>query len=103
MPYLPEPIGTRRPELSGKSVRYQRRVEDEVYRYEVWNVGKLSMEVSDASCSEAAARFCLDRELSLLEFGRSRAGTDPLACALVQRKLNDFANRNDRRLNGRWS
>jgi hypothetical protein len=98
LPYLPEPIRSELPEGSGRSARYQRRVQDEVYRYGVWAAGKLAMEEADAFCVGEAIRFSLNEELSLLEYGRTRAGSDPVACALVSRKLNDLADQNDRRL-----
>jgi hypothetical protein len=80
-----------------------RRAEIEVYEHGVRAATLLAKEEADAFCSAEATRFSLNEELSLLEYGRSRAGNDPVAQALVSRKLTAFVDRNDRRLTRRYT
>lgn len=56
----------------------------------------------DLYATADAARGSLNEELSLWEYGTARAGSDPVAQALVTRKVLAFADRNDRRITRRF-
>jgi hypothetical protein len=103
MPFLPEPIDSDMPIGSIRSARSLRRAQVEVYEHSVQAAKGLAMEETDAFASGEATRFSLEEEIDLYEYGKRRAGSDPVIQALAMNKLSDFVNRNDRRLKRRYS
>ena len=79
-----------------------RKAETEVFNYGVRASVTSAKERIDALAASDATRFCLGEELNVLAYGKDRAGDDPDAQAIVRRKVNGLADRNDRRLDRRY-
>jgi hypothetical protein len=79
-----------------------RNGETEVFRHGVRTSVNSAKERIDAMAASDATQFCLAEELNVLAYGKSRAGNDPDAQAIVRRKVNGLADRNDRRLDRRY-
>lgn len=102
-PYLPEPARSgMSPARSLRSALEVRRAEVEIFHHEIRAAVTLAKEQIDCQASGDATRFCLDTELTLLAYGRARAGSDPGAQALVAGKVVALADRNDRRLTRKY-
>lgn len=72
------------------------------YRHAVRTSLGAEIERIDAMAAADAAKFSLGEELNVLAYGKTRAGDDPDAQALVRRKVAGLADRNDRRLDRRY-
>jgi hypothetical protein len=97
--YLPEPFHTGSSLIAvSRGAREKKRAEIEVFGHQVRAAVVLAKEQIDCQASADATRFCLDEELSLLDYGRFRSGNDPVKQHLIYRKVEAFAGRNDRRL-----
>jgi len=99
-PYLPEPASDRTPSI--RSVFEIKRAERAVASHEIQAARLLAFEQIDAAVSADASRINLDEELTIWAYGRAKAGSDPVATALVLNKVDRLSLRNDRRLMRRF-
>jgi hypothetical protein len=97
MSFLPEPI------RASDVVSFSDwRAYKELTNHERRAIVNRTKDQIDAMTVGDASGFCVDEEIDLLHRKMARAGDDPIAQALVLRKLEGYVESNERRMKRRF-